>query len=218
MEILIVEDEENIAQLIQVGLDKAGYRWEYAQNGKIAADKIENRNYDLVLLDIMLPEIDGYELMEYIEPLNIPVIFITAKSSTKNKIKGLSMGADDYIVKPFEVDELLARIHTVLRRYHKAQEVFMLYDTQVDVNKRKVVQDKKEINLTPMEFELLLYLIRNKNTALFRETIVERVWGKEEIGGSRTLDLHIQRLRKKLNWHDHIRTVFKVGYCLEVPL
>lgn len=216
MNILIVEDEQNIAQLIQAGLDKAGYQWEHAKDGKIAADQIENQNFDLVLLDIMLPEINGYELMEYIEPLGIPVIFITAKSTTENKIKGLRMGADDYIVKPFEVNELLARIDTVLRRYNKSQGVFYLNNTTIDINKRKVSQGEIDINLTPMEFELLVYLIRNKNTALFRETILERVWGITEMSDSRTLDLHIQRLRKKLNWHGYIRTVYKVGYCLEV--
>lgn len=215
MNILIVEDEKNITLLIQAGLSKAGYNWEYAADGKIAADLIERQDYDLILLDIMLPEINGYELMEYIGPLGMPVIFITAKGTTENKIKGLRMGADDYIVKPFVVDEMLARIDSVLRRYNKSQIIFELHGTRIDTNNRNVMQDGTEINLTPMEYELLLYLIRNKNTALFRETILERVWGVDEIGDSRTLDLHIQRLRKKLNWQEYIKTVYKVGYCLE---
>ncbi len=215
MSILIVEDEKNIALLIQAGLSRAGYEWEYASDGKIAADKIENQDYDLVLLDIMLPEINGYELMEYIEPLGMPVIFITAKGSTENKIKGLRMGADDYIVKPFAVDEMLARVDAVLRRYNKGQTVLNVHDIQIDTNIRKVIKGENTINLTPMEYELLLYLVRNKNTALYRETIVERVWGIDIIGDSRTLDLHIQRLRKKLDWHDYIKTVYRVGYCLE---
>ena len=137
--ILIVEDESAIAELIQAGFEKAGYAWDYAADGKQAADKIEVRTYDLVLLDIMLPEIDGYELMEYIEPLGIPVIFLTAKGTTSDKVKGLRMGADDYIVKPFEIDELLARVDSVLRRYNKGQTLLYAADVVIDTQSRRVM-------------------------------------------------------------------------------
>ncbi|MBU9735783.1 response regulator transcription factor [Diplocloster agilis] len=214
--ILIVEDESAIAELIQAGFEKAGYAWDYAADGKQAADKIEVRTYDLVLLDIMLPEIDGYELMEYIEPLGIPVIFLTAKGTTSDKVKGLRMGADDYIVKPFEIDELLARVDSVLRRYNKGQTLLYAADVVIDTQSRRVMQNGQEIMLTPKEYELLLFLVRNKNSALYRETLFERVWMEDFTGDSRTLDLHIQRLRKKLNWKDRIKTVYKIGYILEV--
>lgn len=214
--ILIVEDESAIAELIQAGFEKAGYAWDYAADGKQAADKIEVRTYDLVLLDIMLPEIDGYELMEYIEPLGIPVIFLTAKGTTSDKVKGLRMGADDYIVKPFEIDELLARVDSVLRRYNKGQTLLYAADVVIDTQSRRVMQNGLEIMLTPKEYELLLFLVRNKNSALYRETLFERVWMEDFTGDSRTLDLHIQRLRKKLNWKDRIKTVYKIGYILEV--
>ncbi|MBU9729139.1 response regulator transcription factor [Diplocloster modestus] len=214
--ILIVEDECAIAELIQAGFEKAGYAWDYAADGKEAADKIENRAYDLILLDIMLPEIDGYELMEYIEPLGIPAIFLTAKGTTRDKVKGLRMGADDYIVKPFEIDELLARVDSVLRRYNKGQTLLYAADVVIDTQSRRVMQNEQEVMLTPKEYELLLFLVRNKNSALYRETLFERVWLEDFTGDSRTLDLHIQRLRKKLNWKDRIKTVYKIGYILEV--
>ena len=216
--ILIVEDEIAIVELIQAGLAKAGYAYEYALDGAVAADLIEHREYDLILLDIMLPKLDGYELMEYIEPQRIPVIFITARAATSDKVKGLRMGADDYIVKPFEVDELLARIETVLRRYNKSQTQIVLEDVTIDIEARSVVKNGTVIELTPKEFDLLLMLARNKNTALYRETLFERVWGEEFMGNTRTLDLHIQRLRKKLSWQDKIKTVYRIGYKLEAGL
>lgn len=214
--ILIVEDESAIANLIKIGLEKSGYRWDYAADGKAAADKLEQTNYDLVLLDIMLPVISGYELMEYIETLGIPVIFLTAKGSTRDKVIGLRMGADDYIVKPFEIDELLARIDCVLRRYDKSQVILYANDVMIDTSARSVTKNGMPIPLTPKEYTLLLELVRNKNAALYRETLFERVWQEDFTGDSRTLDLHIQRLRKKLSWQDKIKTVYKVGYLLEV--
>ncbi|WP_343210563.1 response regulator transcription factor [Anaerolentibacter hominis] len=215
IQILIVEDEPNIAELIQIALQKAEYGWDYAPDGKVAADKLEETDYDLVLLDIMLPEFDGYELMEYIEPLGIPVIFITAKGSLKDKIRGLTMGADDYIVKPFEMDELLARIASVLRRYHKNQSSLQVLDIQIDLKAHRIVQNGTVISLTPKEYELLLFLIQNKNVALYRDSLFERVWQEELPESSRTLDLHIQRLRKKLDWYDKIKTIHRIGYMLE---
>lgn len=164
----------------------------------------------------MLPKIDGYELMEYIkDTLQTPVIFITAKSQTKDKIKGLRGGADDYITKPFEMDELIARVEAVLRRYNKLNGDISIGDVVINAVSRTVKKSGKKIELTPKEFDLLMLLVRNRNIALYRETMFEKVWGEEFEFETRTLDLHIQRLRKKLDWKDRIKTVYKIGYMLE---
>jgi len=214
-DILIVEDEQAIANLIYINLSDEGYRCICAFNGKQAADIIEKEDFHLVLLDIMLPEIDGYELLEYIKPLGTPVIFITAKGYVDDRIKGLKLGADDYIVKPFQIGELSARIEAVLRRYGKCDKQLSLYDVIVNTDSRQVKKDGQAIELTVKEFDLLLELIHNKNVALYRDRLYEKVWGEEFVGETRTLDSHIQRLRKKLGWEDRIKTVFRIGYRLE---
>ncbi len=216
IKILIVEDEEAIANLIRMNLIKAGYQCEIAQDGEEAADKIENRTYDLILLDIMLPKLNGYEVLEYAKTMNIPVIFLTALGETQQKVKGLKMGAEDYIAKPFEIAELLARVETVLRRYQKTEQKLHLLDIEIDTQSRQVTQGKKEIELTTKEYELLLLFLRNKNRALYRETIYESVWGGEYSGTGRTVDLHVQRLKKKLGLEEHITAIYKVGYRLEI--
>lgn len=213
--ILIAEDETAIAELLKIGLTKAGYNSEYVLDGKSAADKIETINYDLIILDIMLPEIDGYELIEYIEPMNIPVIFITAKGSLKDRVRGLRMGADDYIVKPFELDEVVARVESVLRRYGKINGSIVHNDIEINTKMRQVIKANNEIILTPKEYELLLILIQNKNVLLNREDLFEKVWEREFTGDSRTLDLHIQRLRKKLDDKDIIKSVYGIGYMMK---
>lgn len=215
LKILIVEDEMAIRDLIGMNLTRAGYQCDYAQNGKEGSILIDYHHYDLILLDIMLPFIDGYELMQYIRPQNIPVIFISAKSTVEERVKGLKMGADDYLVKPFSIDELLARVESVLRRYHKSLNEIKVLDITIDLNQRLVIQNGKRIYLTHMEYELLLFLVQNKNIALYRDVLYQKVWNddKEE---TRTLDLHIQRLRKKLNWQHAIKTVYRIGYMLEV--
>lgn len=215
LKILIVEDEPSISNLIQMNLSQAGYFCTTADNGGTAADLLEEDQFDLILLDIMLPEIDGYELMEYIRPLGIPVIFLTAKSSTEDKVKGLRMGADDYLAKPFELAELQARVESVLRRYQKNQQFFVLEDVEIDDSSHLVRKGGKIVELTNKEYDLLLLLVRNRNIALFRETIYERVWGGFYLGDTRTVDLHIQRLRKKLHWEHKIKSIYKVGYRLE---
>jgi two-component system alkaline phosphatase synthesis response regulator PhoP len=212
--ILVVEDEAAIAELIQLSLTGAGYACEYALDGRSGADRIEEGDFDLILLDIMLPEFDGFELMEYIAPLHIPVIFVTARDSVQDKVKGLRMGADDYLVKPFEIDELLARVESVLRRYHKGQRILHFGGITIDTEVRSVVRDGQAIDLTPKEFELLLLFVRNPNTVLYREAMFEKIWGEEYSGETRTLDLHIQRLRRKLGWEKQIKTIYKIGYRL----
>ena len=216
IKILIVEDEEPISNLIRMSLTKAGYHCEQAFDGESAADAIEGRYYDLILLDIMLPGINGYELLEYIKTKEIPVIFITAMGDLDDRVKGLRAGAEDYITKPFEMLEVQARIETVLRRYHKMEDKIEIFDTTIDLSSRTVMQGGKQIMLTWKEFELLLFFVRNKNIALYRETIYENIWDSDYMGDSRTVDLHVQRLRKKLNWGDKIQSVYKVGYRLEV--
>ncbi|MDE7252621.1 MAG: response regulator transcription factor [Acetatifactor sp.] len=214
LKILIAEDEEPIANLIRINLTRAGYQCVWAPDGNKAADLMMNENFSLVLLDIMLPEINGYELMEYAKRLDIPVIFITALGSTEHKVKGLKMGADDYLPKPFEIVELLARVEAVLRRYQKVETTFTIDNVFVDTLSHVVRVDGEEVQLTVKEFELLLLFARNRNIALYREMIYENVWGGEYGGQSRTVDLHVQRLKKKLHWEDKIIAVYKVGYRL----
>lgn len=214
-EILIVEDERSINDLIAMNLTRAGYHCTQALDGISAADLLEQHTFDLALLDIMVPGADGYELLDYIRPYEIPVIFITAKGSVEDRVKGLHLGADDYLVKPFELVELVARVESVLRRYHKGIQHFSLDGVEVDLLSRTVTKNGRPISLTMKEFELLILFLQNKNVALFRETLYERVWGGEYTGEGRTVDLHVQRLRKKLGWEDKITAVYKIGYRLE---
>lgn len=215
IKILIVEDEEPINNLIRMNLTKAGYQCKCAFDGQEAADMMAAEKFDLFLLDIMLPKINGYELLEYAQTLNTPVIFITAMGTVENKVKGLKKGADDYISKPFEIVELLARVETVLRRYNKAEKIIKILDIEVDTESRTVTQNGQQVILTLKEFELLLLFIRNKNIALYRDVIYESVWEGEDMGESRTVDLHVQRLKRKLHWENKIVAVYKVGYRLE---
>lgn len=214
--ILVVEDERAISNLIAVNLRKAGYACDCVFDGMAAADILEKKSYDLILLDVMLPKVDGYELMDYITPMEIPVIFLTAKASVTDRVKGLRLGADDYLTKPFEIIELLARVETVLRRYHKTENILQVHDLVIDTVSRTVKRNGEQICLTKKEYELLLLFVRNKNVALYRETIYERIWGGEYMGDSRTVDLHVQRMRRKVGWENKIVTVYKVGYRLEV--
>lgn len=216
IKILLVEDEKPISNLIMMSLTKAGYACDCAFDGEAALSMIDEHVYDLILLDVMLPKVDGFELMEYIRPLEIPVIFITAKNAVTDRVKGLKLGAEDYIVKPFEIIELLARIDVVMRRYHKADDIIVVGDIEIDVRSMRVKKAGEEIYLTPKEYELMLLFARNPNTALYRGTIYERVWGGILGYGSKTVDLHVQRLRKKVGWEDKLKSVNKVGYRLEV--
>ncbi len=210
--ILVVEDEIPIAQMVKMCLSKNGYICETANDGMTASEKIENNRYDLILLDIMLPDMDGYELIEYIKEYDMPVIFVTAKTSVPDRVKGLKLGAEDYISKPFDLEELLARIETVLRRFHKSEDVLEVGKIKINTVERTVLLNGEPVNLPAKEYDLLLYLVRNKNIALYRETIFEQVWQEPYYGNTRTIDLHIQRLKKKLDLEDAIETIYKVGY------
>ena len=209
LKVLIVEDEKAISNLILINLKAEGYSCTCAYDGKEAADQIEKNNYDLILLDIMLPEIDGYELLEYIRPTETPVIFITAKGNLHDRVQGLRLGADDYIVKPFQISELTARVDALLRRMGKSVTQFSLFGVEINTESRIVTKDGIPIDLTLKEFDLLVELIRNKNVALYRDRLYEKVWNEPFTGETRTLDSHIQRLRKKLDWDEHIKTVFR---------
>lgn len=191
--ILIVEDEHLIARLIEMTLTRAGYRCTLAEDGRTAADLIETTNFDMALLDIMLPGLDGYALLECLRPQGVPVIFITAKSAVKDRVQGLRLGADDYITKPFAAEELVARMETVLRRTGRGGR-----------------------ELRRLEYDLLELLMRNRGAALYRDVMYERVWGGiPDTESLRTVDTHIARLRKKLGWMDKIETVYKIGYRLK---
>ena len=214
--ILIVDDEEKIRELIRMNLELAGYKCDEAEDGEIALEKLNKFSPDLALLDIMLPKKNGYEIAQSFIKQNVPIIFLTAKDSVTDKVKGLKLGADDYIVKPFESMELLARIEVVLRRTGKFSDIFEYRNKKVDFAKREVFKNNEKIEMTAQEFELLKVLIQNKNLALSREKLLESAWGYDYYGDTRTVDMHIQRLRKKLSWDDIIVTVYKYGYRLEI--
>jgi two-component system alkaline phosphatase synthesis response regulator PhoP len=214
--VLIAEDDSGINELIRMNLTEAGYSCACAFDGEAAANLIEQGGFDLALLDIMLPKVDGYELLEYLRPMGVPAIFLTARASVPDRVKGLKLGADDYIAKPFEIVELTARIEAVLRRYNIGERVLRAGDLEINTESRVVMKRGEPVELTLKEFELLVMLVRNRNIALFRETLFEKIWGYSFMGETRTLDLHIQRLRKKLGWEDRIKTVYKVGYRLEI--
>ena len=182
-DILIVEDEKNISNLIEMALSRHGHKTDCVFDGESCADVLEKKHFDLILLDVMLPKISGFELM-------------------------------DYITKPFNISELQARVDAVLRRYNKAKTKLSFKDIVIDTNSRIVTKNGVQIDLTLKEYEILLLFVRNKNIALYREMIYERVWNEPYMGDTRTVDLHIQRLRKKLDLKDNIQSVYKVGYRL----
>ncbi|WP_055668838.1 response regulator transcription factor [Desnuesiella massiliensis] len=213
--ILIVEDDLAISRLIKLNLDIANYDSKEVYDGLEAINIIEKEQFDLILLDVMLPNIDGFTIMTKIEHLNIPVIFLTAKNSLFDKVNGLKLGAQDYIVKPFEAMELLARIETVLRRYGKVKDILEIKDIKIYLKERIVKKNGQLVDLTLKEYELLLILMKNKNIALTREMLLESVWQFDYFGGTRTVDMHIGAVRKKLDLNDNIKTVYKIGYRLE---
>ncbi len=213
--ILIAEDEASIARLIRTVLTDAGYRCVWAPDGNQAADLLEQEPFDLALLDIMLPGADGYELLDYCKALEVPVIFLTARGEVEDRVRGLRRGAEDYLTKPFALPELLARVETVLRRCGKAEQVLRLEpDIEIDPAARVVRKGGQPVALTAKEFDLLVLFVQNKNVALCRDRIFERVWNEEYLGDSRTVDLHVQRMRKKLGLEERLTAVYKVGYRL----
>lgn len=214
--ILAVDDERPIAELLRLSLQRAGYQCVCAYDGLQAADLIEKESFDLILLDIMLPGIDGFELMDYIRTTGTPVIFLTAKNAVNDRVKGLRMGAEDYMVKPFDVLELLARVDGVLRRHGKLQTELRAGDITVNTLSMQVTKNGVMIPLTRKEYEVLLLFAQNPGIVLSKNTIYERVWGGEYPESTRTVELHIQRMKKKLGWDSQIVPVYGIGYRLEV--
>ena len=216
--ILIVEDEEKLARFVELELLHEGYEVDKAFDGRNGLEKLEGGGYDLALLDIMLPGLNGLEVLRRARrAVDTPVIMLTARDSVMDKVTGLDMGAEDYITKPFELMELLARVETVLRRVGKTGRVLSLPpDIEIDTASRVVRKNGEPVALTAKEYELLLLFMQNKNIALYRDRIYERVWGEIFLGDSRTVDLHIQRMRKKLGLESRLVAVYKVGYRLEV--
>ena len=213
--IYCVEDERNIRELLIYTLETTGFKARGFGNGNELMKALKEEIPELILLDIMLPEVNGFELMEYIREYHTPVIFITARSRLEDKVKGLGLGADDYITRPFALAELIARVECVLRRYHKGQEKLLFRDLEIDAVSRVVRRNGENIELTMKELDLLLLFLRNRNITLFRDRIYEEVWEGEYDGESRTVDLHVQRLKKKLGLHTSIISVRKIGYRLE---
>lgn len=214
--IIVVEDEEAIAKMIAMNLRVANYETAVFYDGGAAAQSLkENHDYDLALLDVMLPGMDGFSLLEMMKSYKIPVIFLTAKDDLDSKIAGLKGGAEDYIVKPFEVLELLVRMEKVLERTNRLESCLKVLDMEINLEEHTVRQNGREVLLKPMEFELLCVLAKNKNIAISRENLLSMVWGVDYMGETRTVDVHIGQLRKKLNLGEHIKTVSKMGYRLE---
>ncbi len=212
--ILIVEDEYPINNLISKNLTLTGHECLSAYDGLNAIDLIQSTRLDLVILDVMLPGLSGFDLIKLIG--DTPVIFVTAKSGLEDRLKGLSLGADDYIVKPFAMQELLARVSIVLRRTKREDNVISFDGLTVDMGSRKVYRGNEKINLTPKEYALLEVLITHRNLALSREKLISMVWTYDYEGDTRTVDVHIQQLRQKLGLKDRIKTIYKVGYRLEL--
>ena len=215
--ILLVEDEEAIARMIAVNLECSGYSATVFHDGQEAADALEeDASYSLALLDVMLPGMDGFQLFEIVKSKGIPVIFLTAKDDVVSKVTGLKGGAEDYIVKPFEVLELMVRIEKVLERTGALKRTETICGLEVDFEAMQVKRDGEELHLKAMEFKLLEVLIRNSNKAVSREMLLSLVWGTDFMGETRTVDVHIAQLRKKLGLEDAIKTIPKFGYRLEV--
>ena len=212
--ILIVEDEQPINNLIKKNLEAVGHNCVSVFDGEAVFDETEKQDFDLILLDIMLPKLDGFQVIREIR--NIPVIFLTARSDVGDRVKGLKLGADDYIIKPFEIMELQARVESVLRRAQKLDKTFSLGSVEVDLSGRQVYFNGVLVDFTPQEYILIETLIQNRNIALSRDKLLEIAWGYDFCGDTRTVDVHISSIRRKLQWESTIQTVYKLGYRLEV--
>lgn len=217
--ILVIEDDMAISELLCMNLTAAGYETAAAFDGE-GAERflLGHGDADLALVDIMIPGKDGFMLMEAFKRKKLPVIYLTARGDVASKVKGLRLGAEDYMVKPFEILELLVRIEKVLERTGKAQKELEIKDIRVDLRKHQVTKNGQQVSLKPMEYDLFVLLLQNRNVALGREEILTRVWGAEFLGESRTVDVHIGQLRKKLGLYEEIKTIPKLGYRLEDSL
>ncbi|MCI8466489.1 MAG: response regulator transcription factor [Lachnospiraceae bacterium] len=215
--ILIIEDNQAIAELLEMNLSVAGYRTKVCPDGEIVLHLLaEDKTFDLALVDIMLPGKDGFALLPVLKERGIPVVFLTAKDDVMSKVRGLKGGAEDYIVKPFDVLELLVRVEKVLDRTGRLQRTLTVRGVEIFLESRTVKREGKEIHLKPLEYDLFVLLARNKNVTFSRERLLKEVWGDLYIGETRTVDVHIGQLRKKLGVPGLIQTIPKIGYRLEV--
>jgi len=214
--ILIVEDDKGISDIVALNLRYVGYEVMPFDDGTAAAVFLEqDHSFDLALLDIMLPGIDGFDLLQYMKKYNIPVIYMTAKTDSESEIRGLRDGAEDYIVKPFEVVTLLVRIEKVLERTGRLNRIYRFADIEVDTGNRTVTKSGEAIVLPPLEFDVLAILIKNKNRTVSREYLLDEIWGPDYFGDLRTVDVRVSNIRKSLGLSDEIRAISKAGYRLE---
>ena len=213
--ILIIEDDISIARLIKTYVSFAGYEAAIAPDGELALVMLGEEKYNLVILDLMLPHVDGEMVLETIKKLRLPVILVSAKSILVDRVRLLRAGADDYITKPFESADLIARIEAVLRRTERSFGVLEFGDIAMDIDRHVVLKGGREVDITPKEFDLLQYFLENRNKVVKREELSAHVWGQEYLESSRTVEIHVQRLRKKMGLNEELRTVTKVGYILE---
>ena len=230
--ILVVDDEDRVRKLVTMYLEREGYETDEAENGQVAIDKALNEDYDCILLDLMLPELDGIEVCKRLrETKSTPIIMLTAKGEENNRVEGFESGADDYIVKPFSPREVVLRVKALLRRTtnhavvnqsNTAKDLIVFENLVIDNDAHRVLADQKEVNLTPKEYELLLYLAKSPDKVFDREQLLKEVWHYEFYGDLRTVDTHVKRLREKLNRVSEeaaqmIHTVWGVGYKFEAP-
>lgn len=214
--ILIVEDDSDIAESIALNLELSNYDFFIIDDGLAVVEHLKkDHSFDLALVDIMLPGLDGFALMAHMKTYNIPVLYVTAKSDELSRVRGLRDGAEDYIVKPFSMLELLVRMEKILDRNGKLNKVLRYRDITIDIDQRTVVKCGNVVSLQPLEFDLLTMLVRFKNCTLPRERLLNEIWGINFAGGTRTVDIHITHLRKKLGLEGSIQSVSKIGYRLE---
>ena len=214
--ILLVEDDQAIADAVALNLKIVGYDYARFADGQAAADSLESdHTFDIALLDIMLPGMDGFELLSYMKKYGIPVIYMTAKADAASEIKGLLDGAEDYVIKPFDMMALMVRMEKVLLRTGRLNRIYRAGDVELDDYRHLVFKAGVPVELSPLEYAVLLYLMKHKNLTVAREQLLSEVWGFEYMGESRSVDVKISSLRRKLGLNDAIKTVQKLGYRLE---
>lgn len=215
--VLLIEDEQNIASFIKMELEYEGYKVDISNDGKEGLDKALNQKYDLIILDLMIPTLNGLEVCRRLrKSKNVPIIMLTARDSVMDRVSGFQMGADDYIIKPFAIEELLARIEALLRRVNSSNSfnnIIEFKDIVINIESRTVKCGGEEVNLTTKEYELLVYLVRNNNKVLTRDYLIENIWGYDYDGENNVVDVYIRHLRSKLN-NDYIQTVRGFGYVV----
>lgn len=214
--ILIVEDDHTIADAVALNLRYVGYEYKLFYDGKEASDYLKtDHSFDLALLDIMLPGMDGFQLFSRMECYNIPVIYMTAKTDSESEVRGLRDGAEDYIVKPFEIVTLLVRMEKVLARTGRLNQVYRFHDLTLDAENRTLTKAGEDVSLTPLEFDVLRVLMKNKNRTVSRQRILDEIWGEDYFGDLRTVDVRVANIRRKLGLTTEIRAISKTGYRLE---